>query len=66
MVLRHNLVEQLPGLKRKYLKYASYKEQTIQDIFEEDVLARATQLTAYTLASTVWWGEDGTFIAQEL
>ena len=23
MVLRHNLVEQLPGLKRKYLKYAS-------------------------------------------
>ncbi len=67
MVLRHNLVNQLPGLKRKYLKYEAYKEQTINDIFTEEELSKATELTAYTLASTVWWGnEDGSFIPQEL
>jgi hypothetical protein len=67
MVLRHNLVDQLPGLKRKYLKYEAYKEQTIEDIFTREELERATELTAYTLASTVWWGSaEGTFTAQEL
>jgi hypothetical protein len=62
MVLRHDLVNQLPGLKRKYLKYESYKEQTIEDIFTREQLDAATQLTAQTLASTVWWGNgDGSF-----
>ncbi len=62
MVLRHDLVNQLPGLKRKYLKYESYKEQTIEDIFTPEQLDAATQLTAKTLASTVWWGNgDGSF-----
>jgi len=67
MVLRHNLVDQLPGLKRKYLKYEAYKEQTIEDIFTPEERARGNQLMAYTLASTVYWGNgDGTFTAQEL
>ncbi len=62
MVLRHDLVNQLPGLKRKYLKYESYKGQTIKDIFTPEQLEAATELKAYTLASTVWWGKgDGTF-----
>ncbi len=62
MVLRHDLVNQLPGLKRKYLKYESYKGQTIKDIFTPEQLEAATELKAYTLASTVWWGNgDGTF-----
>jgi hypothetical protein len=62
MVLRHDLVNQLPGLKRKYLKYESYKGQTIEDIFTPEQLEAATELKAYTLASTVWWGNgDGTF-----
>ncbi len=67
MVLRHDIVDQLPGLKRKYLKYEAYKEQTIEDIFTEEELSRATELNAYTLASTVWWGAgDGTFTPQQL
>ncbi len=67
MVLRHDIVDQLPGLKRKYLKYEAYKEQTIEDIFTDEELSRATELNAYTLASTVWWGaRDGTFTPQQL
>ena len=33
MALRHDLVMQMPGLKKRYLKYNSYKNQTVHDIF---------------------------------
>ena len=35
MLLRHDLVAVLPYLKKKYLKYENYKEQTIEDIFQQ-------------------------------
>ena len=38
LALRHELVMQMPQLKKKYLKYESYKEQTIHDIFTEEQL----------------------------
>ena len=38
LALRHNLVMQIPQLKKKYLKYEAYKEQTIHDIFTEEEL----------------------------
>ena len=41
MVLRHDLVGVLPYLKKKYLKYESYKEQTIEDIFTPEQLSKA-------------------------
>lgn len=67
MVLRHNLIGQLPGLKRKYLKYESYKEQTIQDIFEPEQLERATEFQVIELASLIWWGDGkGHFNPQKL
>lgn len=62
MVLRHDLVNQLPGLKKKYLKYEAYKEQTMEDIFTPEQREAALTLTANTLASMVWWGNgDGSF-----
>src|SRR5690606_8156447 len=36
MVLRHDLVRQIPSLKKKYLKYESYKGQSIEDMFSSD------------------------------
>lgn len=41
LVLRHDLVMQLPHLKKKYLKYVNYKEQTVQDIFTKEELKGA-------------------------
>ncbi|MEN0048428.1 MAG: VCBS repeat-containing protein [Bacteroidota bacterium] len=37
-VLRHDLVQQIPQLKKKYLKYESYKGQTIDDLFPKEIL----------------------------
>ncbi len=51
MVLRHDLVGQIPSLKKKYLKYENYKDQTITDIFSSDQLKNAVKLDAYEFAS---------------
>jgi hypothetical protein len=38
LVLRHDLIKQLPHLKKKYLNYSQYKGQTINDLFTEKEL----------------------------
>lgn len=53
MVLRHELVTNIPVLKKKYLKYENYKDQTIEDVFGADALKRAYALKAYQLASCI-------------
>jgi hypothetical protein len=53
MALRHDLVGVLPYLKKKYLKYESYKEQTIEDIFKPEQLKKATKLEAREMRSSV-------------
>ncbi|MEO6498976.1 MAG: VCBS repeat-containing protein, partial [Mucilaginibacter sp.] len=54
MALRHDLVGVLPYLKKKYLKYESYKNQTIGDIFSSEQLSKAVKLNAYELRSSVF------------
>jgi hypothetical protein len=51
LALRHDLVMQLPSLKKKYLKYESYKEQTLEDIFLPEQLENAIRLEASVLES---------------
>ncbi len=53
MALRHDLVNVLPYLKKKYLKYAAYERQGVKDIFTADQLKEATRLVAYELRSCV-------------
>lgn len=54
MVLRHDLVMQMPHLKKKYLKYDKFKEQRIEDIFTSEELEGVTKLEVYELASSVY------------
>ena len=60
MALRHDLLSQLPGLKKKYLKYSSYKDQRVEDIFTADQLKRALKWEARELRTAVLWNEGGT------
>ena len=53
MVLRQDLVSQMPILKKKYLYFKSYKEQTINDIFTPDKLKNALLSTVYDLKTSV-------------
>lgn len=53
MVLRHDLTTQLPYLKKKYLKYDQYKDQTIQNIFTTEELQGAVSLNAFELGTGI-------------
>jgi hypothetical protein len=67
MLLRHDLVGVLPYLKKKYLKYENYKEQTIEDIFTKDQLSKAVKADAYTMQSSVFINnKNGTFTQKAL
>jgi len=67
MALRHNLIEQLPGLAGKYPSYASYAGQTVEDMFTPAQLEQALSLQASTLASTVFWNDgQGGFTPEAL
>ena len=61
MLLRHDLVMQIPALKKKYLKYETFKDQTINDIFSETELKDALRLQAFELRSGVWLNEGARY-----
>lgn len=67
MVLRHDLVMQLPGLKKQYLKYENYQGQRINDIFTPEVLEKSVVLKAVNLSTSLLINQgDGTFALQAL
>ena len=67
LALRHDIVEVLPYLKKKYLKYESYKEQKIEDVFTKGQLAKTTKLEAKDLRSSVMMNKgNGTFSIKAL
>jgi enediyne biosynthesis protein E4 len=51
--LRHNLVDQLKYLSKKYPDYESFKNASIQDIFTKEELAHSLVLEANTLSSVI-------------
>lgn len=62
LALRHDLVKQLPGLKKKYLKYEDYKNQTVEDIFTADQRMGMKRFDVYSLETSVLLNNgDGTF-----
>ncbi len=53
VALRHDLTSQMPVLKKKYLKYENFKDQTIHDIFSKEQIEGSTVLQAFELQSGV-------------
>jgi len=53
VVLKHDLVKQLPYLKKKYLKYSAYQDQTIFDLFTDEERKNMIALNAYDMESYV-------------
>lgn len=58
LVMRDDLVKQIPSLERKYKKFADYKDATIQDIFSPGILNKAVKLNARILESCVMINTD--------
>lgn len=67
LVLRNDLVAQVPQLKKKYLHYEDYKGQTINDIFTASQMENTIDLHAFVLETCVWLNNgDGTFTRKTL
>ena len=67
LVLRQDLVSQIPSLKKKYLHYESYKGQTIKDFFSPAQMERTVELNAYLLETSLWMNNgDGSFVRKSL
>jgi enediyne biosynthesis protein E4 len=66
LALRHELINQMPTLKKKYLKYDSYKNQTITDIFTPQELEKTIALEAFVLSTSVLINNGGKFTLKPL
>ncbi|MCS5491519.1 VCBS repeat-containing protein [Algoriphagus limi] len=51
--LKHELEMQIPSIKKKYIKYSNYNNQTLNQIFNTDVLSKSIILEANHLESGV-------------
>jgi len=61
MSLKHDLVMQMPSLKKKYLKYNSYKNQTVNDIFSSNKIKTSTKNFIYDLETAVYINDSSFF-----
>jgi hypothetical protein len=53
MPLLHDLVKQMPGLRKRYLKYADFGDKTMQDIFGREALNQSLYYAATEMRSLV-------------
>ncbi|MCE7994668.1 MAG: CRTAC1 family protein [Roseivirga sp.] len=54
IIMLKDLVKQLPGLRKKYIKYDSYKDKTLDEIFSPDALENMLTLEVRELASSLF------------
>ena len=54
LVLKQDLLIQMPYLRKRFLHFRDYRGKTVADIFSQDQLKEATRLDAYTLETGVW------------
>jgi enediyne biosynthesis protein E4 len=67
LVLRHDLIAQVPSVKKKFLHFRDYQEKTLEDIFTPEQLQETLTLNAFTLETSLWLStEEGTFKKETL
>ncbi len=66
LALKHDLVKQMPGLRKKYLKYSTYQDQTISDIFPETILNKSITYSATEMSSVVALNTGSNFMVKPL
>jgi hypothetical protein len=66
LALRHDLVQQLPGLKKQFLKYEDYALKTIEDIFTEEQRKQMLTLKVEEMETTLFLNDNGVYKKQSL
>lgn len=66
-VLKQDLQMQIPEIKKRYLKFEAYNDQTLEDIFTPEQLENAVNQEVQYLASAILWNDGkGNFQVQDL
>lgn len=60
-VLRNDLVGQIPSLRKKYLHFKNYKDQSVEQIFTPEQMVGAYQLTARDLETSLYINTENGF-----
>ncbi|MCY7420967.1 MAG: RNA-binding protein, partial [Chitinophagaceae bacterium] len=63
---RDELVEQMPNLNKRFLKYADYGNATITDVFSKEQLDAAKKFFVYQTASMIFINNKGIFTGKAL
>ena len=66
LTAKAQILKQLPGLKKKYVRTGNYARATIEDIFTSDQLAKAKTYQLTTLATTVFRNSGNTWRGEAL
>jgi hypothetical protein len=66
MVLWHDLVTQVPSLKKNFLKYEDYQLKSMEEIFSVDRVNSSLRLSVNTLESVALINDSGTFTVKPL
>jgi len=61
VALRHDLISQLPGLKKEFVTYEAYAEKTLLDIFNTERMERALTHEATELSSFIAYSNGSEF-----
>jgi hypothetical protein len=59
---REVMVQQVPSLKKKFVRFEKYSKSTIHEFFEPEKLRKAIHKQVFTLTSALWLNHQGTFI----
>ena len=66
MALRHDLFKQLPGLKKRFLKYEDYALKGIEEIFSEEERAKMITLYVKEMETCLFINNGTNFTKKEL
>ena len=66
-ILKGEMQEQIPLIKKENLNYKDYAKKTFQELFKPDLIAKATQkIYNYTSSIIAWGNSKGQFSIQRL
>ncbi len=64
---RDNVLDQMPYLRKKYLRYKQYSTATIEDIFTPEQLKKADKFSANNMYSAIFYNDgNGNFVQKNL
>lgn len=66
VALHHDLLDNIPNLRQKYPTYASYANESVDQIFTTEQLDNSLELQAKILSSVVLWNKIDGFVIEEL